>query len=54
MSGKKINAFMLIIIIGIYILSQQSKIDKEQFSETNVNKNSYEGIFMIILAAFTQ
>jgi hypothetical protein len=57
MSGQKINMFMLLTIIGIYILSQQSKknIDEGFSQKTALIENfKYEGVIMMICAAFTE
>jgi len=53
MSGHKLSAFMILTIIGIYILSQQSNENNEKKSLFSENFK-YEGIFMMILAAFTE
>ena len=54
MSGEKISAFMFMTIIGIYILSQQNN-DTKIVNTENENKTfGYEGIFMMIIAAFTE
>jgi len=63
MSGHKISALMLLTIVGIYILSQQNteknhryfpEFTKENMSNKSEEYFKYEGVFMMILAAFSE
>jgi drug/metabolite transporter (DMT)-like permease len=54
MSGHKVHIIMLLSLIGVYLLASKDMTFLNILNDKNSNKNQLEGVFMIVLAAFTE
>jgi len=54
MSGHNIHIIMLLSLIGVYLLASKDMTFLNMLNDKNSNKNQLEGVFMIVLAAFTE